>query len=246
MAAATEQVRIIIQRNRAARADANVTKALRGTKWKRGWFLVAHDDRLMPYPASGFNNANTAAAGGPLQVAGADANGGLRLIAKQPSVAVVLSQSGAGTAVTSVGVVDTGTGLRVEVTSNLSATAATVRSAMLGNAQVAGLVDVGFTGTGLGVSGALVETAVPFVRAYGWAAAEVDVSDQVADVTLDPLSLLGAAEYGIGRMLTDGTVMTPGTVFVSDNQTVTTNFAALLLPLRCDHLFDGDAYVEVQ
>ena len=61
MAAATEQVRIIIQRNRAARADANVTKALRGTKWKRGWFLVAHDDRLMPYPASGFNNAKASA-----------------------------------------------------------------------------------------------------------------------------------------------------------------------------------------
>lgn len=246
MAAATDQVRIIIQRNRASRADANITKALRGTKWKRGWFLVAHDDRLMPYPTGGFNSAVTAANGGPLQVAGADGNGGLRLIAKQPSVSAVLSQSGAGTAVTSVAVVDTGTGLRVEVTSNLSATAAAVQSAMLGNARVAGLVDVAFTGTGLGVSGAIVETAVPFVRPYGWATSEVDVTGEASDVVLDPLAQLGAVEYGIGRLLTDGTVMTPGQVFLTDNQTVTTNYAALLLPLHCDHLFDGDAYCEVR
>lgn len=245
MAAATEQVRIIIQRNRASRADAGVTKALRGTKWKRGWFLVAHDDRLMPYPDGGFNSAVTAANGGPLQVPGADGNGGLRLIGKQANVSIALSQSGAGTAVTSVLVVDVGAGLRIEVTSNLSATAATVQSAMLGNARVADLVDVAFTGTGLGVSGTIVETAVPFVRPYGWATSEVDVTGEASDVTLDPLSQLGAVEYGIGRLLTDGTVMTPGTVFLTDNQTVTTNYAALKLPLRCDHLFDDDAYCEV-
>ncbi len=245
MAAATEQVRINIQRSRASRADESVNKALRGSKWKRGWFLVAHDDRLMPYPDGGFNNTNTAAAGGPLQVAGADGNGGLRLIAKQPSVSAVLSQSGAGTAVTSVAVVDTGTGLRVEVTSNLSATAAAVQSAMLGNARVAGLVDVAFTGTGLGVSGTIVETAVPFVRPYGWADSEVNVEDQTSDVTLDPLSVLGSVQYGIGRLLTDDTIKTPGTVYLTDNQTVTINYAALKLPLRCDHLFDGDAYCEV-
>ncbi len=53
-------------------------------------------------------------------------------------------------------------------------------------------------------------------------------------------------QYGIGRLLTDDTVKTPGTVYLTDNQTVTTNYAALKLPLRCDHLFDGDAYCEVQ
>lgn len=246
MAAATEQVRIIIQRNRAARADANVTKALRGTKWKRGWFLVAHDDRLMPYPTGGYNSAVTAANGGPLQVPGSDADGGLRLIAKQPNVRFVMNVSGAGTAVSAV-VVDAGTTQDVTVTANTGVTAREAQRSILANAHAAMLVDVGTTGTGASaVANFATETAVPFVRPYGWAAAEVDVSDQVADVTLDPLSLLGAAEYGVGRMLTDGTVMTPGMVFVLDNQTVTTNYAALLLPLHCDHLFDGDAYVEVQ
>jgi hypothetical protein len=245
MAAATEQVRIIIQRNRASRADEGVTKALRGTKWKRGWFLVAHDDRLMPYPTGGFNSTVTAANGGPLQVPGADANGGLRFIARQPNVSVQLGLSGAGTAVTAIVVEDTGTGIKIDITANLSAVANTVARAILAHAQAAALVDVGVTGTGLGIVAAILEAAVPFVRPYGWADSEVNVEDQVSDVTLDPLSQLGAVQYGIGRLLTDDTVKTPGPVFLTDNQTVTTNYAALKLPLRCDHLFDGDAYCEV-
>lgn len=246
MAAATDQVRITIQRNRASRADANVTKALRGTKWKRGWFLVAHDDRLMPYPTGGFNSAVTAANGGPLQVAGADANGGLRLIAKQPNVRFVMNVSGAGTTVSTV-VVDAGTTQDVVVTANISVTAREAQRSILANAHAAMLVDVGTTGTGAGaVADFATETAVPFVRPYGWATSEVDVTGEASDVVLDPLAQLGAVEYGIGRLLTDGTVMTPGQVFLTDNQTVTTNYAALLLPLHCDHLFDGDAYCEVR
>ena len=57
-----------------------VTKALRGTLWRPGWLLVAHNDRLMPNPTGGFNNANAVNDGGPLSVAGADADGGLRII----------------------------------------------------------------------------------------------------------------------------------------------------------------------
>jgi hypothetical protein len=248
MAAATEQVRIIIQRNRASRADEGVTKALRGTKWKRGWFLVAHDDRLMPYPTGGFNSTVTAANGGPLQVPGADANGGLRLIAKQDGVRYVQQGSGAGTAVTSITITDTGTTRQIYVSMNLSATAATVARALLAHAEAASLVDVAFTGTGGGIVadiGTATPESVPFVRPYGWADSEVNVEDQASDVTLDPLSQLGAVQYGIGRLLTDDTVKTPGPVFLTDNQTVTTNYAALKLPLRCDHLFDGDAYCEV-
>lgn len=246
MAAATDQVRIIIQRNRASRADANVTKALRGTKWKRGWFLVAHDDRLMPYPTGGFNSAVTAANGGPLQVAGSDANGGLRVIAKQPNVRFSNTVSGAGTAIT-VTVEDAGSTLDVLVTCNTGVVARDAQRAILAHAQAASLVDVAFTGTGgSAVSNFGTATAVPFVRPYGWATSEVDVTGEAGDVVLDPLAQLGAVEYGIGRLLTDGTVMTPGQVFVSDNQTVTTNYAALLLPLHCDHLFDGDAYCEVR
>lgn len=248
MAAATEQVRIIIQRNRASRADEGVTKALRGTKWKRGWFLVAHDDRLMPYPTDGFNSAVTAANGGPLQVAGANGNGGLRFIAKRPSVQYLQTTSGAGTAVTSLTVVDGGTTQNIILVANTSATAETVVQAIKAHAAASELVDVTFTGTG---GGAIVDSAggtpadVPFVRPYGWADSEVNVEDQVSDVTLDPLSQLGAVQYGVGRLLTDDTVKTPGPVFLTDNQTVTTNYAALKLPLRCDHLFDGDAYCEV-
>lgn len=248
MAAATEQVRIIIQRNRASRADEGVTKALRASKWKRGWFLVAHDDRLMPYPTGGFNNANTAAAGGPLQVPGADGNGGLRLIAKEPGVIYAQQGSGAGSAVTSITVTDAGAQRLIYVSMNLSATAATVARALLAHAEASKLVDVGFTGTGGGIVadiGTGTPESVPFVRPYGWADSEVNVEDQASDVTLDPLSVLGSVQYGIGRLLTDDTVKTPGTVYLTDNQTVTTNYAALKLPLRCDHLFDGDAYCEV-
>lgn len=245
MAAATEQIRIIIQRNRASRADAGVTKALRGTKWKRGWFLVAHDDRLMPYPDGGFNSAVTAANGGPLQVPGSDADSGLRVIAKQPNVRFSNTVSGAGTAIT-VTVEDAGSTLDLLVTCNTGVVARDAQRAILAHAQAASLVDVGFTGTGGSpVSNFPTPTAVPFVRPYGWATSEVDVTGEASDVTLDPLSQLGAVEYGIGRLLTDGTVMTPGTVFLTDNQTVTTNYAALKLPLRCDHLFDDDAYCEV-
>lgn len=248
MAAATEQVRIIIQRNRASRADAGVTKALRGTAWKRGWFLVAHADRLMPYPDGGFNSSTTAVNGGPLQVPGADGNGGLRLIAKQDGIRYAQQASGAGTAVTSIVVSDTGTTRQIYVSMNLSATAATVARALLAHAEAASLVDVAYTGTGGGIVadiGTGTPESVPFVRPYGWANSEVDVSDESSDVELDPLSILGSVEYGIGRLLTDDTVKTPGPVFLTDNQTVTSNYAALKLPLRCDHLFDDDAYCEV-
>lgn len=248
MAAATEQVRIIIQRNRASRADEGVTKALRASKWKRGWFLVAHDDRLMPYPTGGFDNANTAAAGGPLQVPGASTDGGLRMIAKRAGVQYFQSTSGAGTAVTSITVSDGGTTQNIAVVANISATAATVVAALRARADVMELIDVTYRGNGgaaIADSAGGVPADVPFVRPYGWADSEVNVEDQASDVTLDPLSVLGSVQYGIGRLLTDDTVKTPGTVYLTDNQTVTTNYAALKLPLRCDHLFDGDAYCEV-
>ncbi len=233
MAAATSQVEM--KESGASCADRQgPNKVLAGAAWKRGWIMCGHDDRLMPYPTNGFNNADTPAAGGPLQVAGADGNGGLRLIAKQPSVSAVLSQSGAGTAVTSVAVVDTGTGLRVEVTSNLSATAAAVQSAMLGNARVAGLVDVAFTGTGLGVSGTIVETAVPFVRLLGKAVAEADFSDEVADVDIEVLADAPYTQrFGVLGLMMAAAFAVPGRKYVLDNQTATENYAALLLPIHC-------------
>ena len=67
-----------------------VNNILRGTKWEAGWLIASHDDRLMAYPDGGFDNATTAINGGPLQVPGADANGGLRLIAKRRSITFAL------------------------------------------------------------------------------------------------------------------------------------------------------------
>lgn len=239
MAAATK-ARSVTQRGTSGADRPGLASILAGTKWYRGTVIVGHGSRMMAYPTGGFNNANTPAAGGPLQVAGADGNGGLRLIAKQPSVSAVLSQSGAGTAVTSVAVVDTGTGLRVEVTSNLSATAAAVQSAMLGNAQVAGLVDVGFTGTGLGVSGALAETAVPFVRLLGLANGDIDASADLTDQTIEnPHDYPYTVRRGVLGLVPDAAMSVPATKYIVDNQTITENYAALLLPIFCDEIDDG-------
>lgn len=248
MAAAT-RMRHVSERGGSACDRAGLGYILDGTKWYRGTILVGHGDRMMAYPDGGFNNANTPAQGGPLQVAGADANGGLRFIAKQPAVSVLLSQSGAGSAVTSVAVVDTGTGLRVEVTSNLSATAATVQAAMLGNARVAGLVDVAFTGTGLGVSGTLVETAVPFVRLLGLANGDVDATaaDIVADVEIEnPNDYPYTVRIGELGLEIDAAMSLPGVKFITDNQTLTENYAALKLPIFVPEVEDGLAYAKFE
>lgn len=240
MAAATEQVRIIMQ---SFNARANLTKALRGTAWKRGWMLAAHNDRLMAYPDGGFNTDKTAAAGGPLQVPGADANGGLRFIAKRDKVELLVNAaSGSG----SVSVSQTGSIWKVTVTPAAAVSADSVVAAIRNAPAAMALIDVAYTGSGGSAPGTLAQTAVPYVRLYGWAQNAVDVTDSPStDVTLNDPSVLGAVEYGVGRMRTADTILSPGPLAVLDNQTVTNLPTPLALPINCTHLFDGDAYCEV-
>lgn len=242
MSAATK-IRKIVQRGSAAADIPGLAKILAGTKWFRGSILVGHGDRMMVYPTGGFNNTNTATAGGPLQVAGADANGGLRFIARQPGVTVLITLSGVGVAVTSIVVLDAGSGMRIEITANLSTQAITIARAVLAHAQAAAMVDVGTSGSGLGIAGSIVETAVPFVRLLGLANGDVDASADVADVTVaDPLDYPYTIRRGVLGLVPDAAFSLSGRKYVTDNQTVSENFAALLLPIFCDEVDDGLAF----
>lgn len=217
---------------------------LAGTKWYRGTIVVGHGSRMMAYPTGGFNSAVTATAGGPLQVAGADADGGLRLIAKRPNVRFQMLLAGAGTAVTSIVVVDGGSTQDIVVRANLSATADTVTYAMRGNAEVSDLVDVAFTGTGAGIVAAFGSaTAVPFVRLLGLANGDVDNSASVADVNVDNVNDYPyTVRRGVLGLEIDAAMSLPGPKFVTDNQTITENYAALLLPIHCDEIDDRLGY----
>lgn len=241
MSAAT-QFRHITERSASDRQA--LASILAGTKWYRGTIVVGHGTRMMAYPTGGFNNANTPTAGGPLQVAGADANGGLRLIAKQPNVRFQMNVSGAGTAVTTT-VVDAGTTQDVTVTANTGVIANEVQRSILGNAHAASLVQVGTTGTGAGaVANFGTETAVPFVRLLGLANGDIDASADVADVAIDnPCDYPYTVRYGVlGLEMAAAMSAIPGPKFVTDNQTVTENYAALLLPINCDEIDDGLAF----
>lgn len=245
MAAATSQVEM--KESGASCADRQgPSKVLRGAAWKRGWIMCGHDDRLMPYPTNGFNNANTATAGGPLQVPGADGNGGLRLIAKEPGVRYVQLGSGAGSAVASITVTDTGTTRQIYVSMNLSATAATVARALLAHAEASKLVDVGFTGTGGGIVadiGTGTPESVPFVRLLGKAVAEADFSDKVADVDIEVLADAPYTQrFGVLGLQMAAAFSVPGRKYVLDNQTATENYAALLLPIHCVEVDDDLAF----
>lgn len=239
MAAATK-ARSVTQRGTSGADRPGLASILAGTKWYRGTIIVGHASRMMAYPTGGFNNANTAAAGGPLQVAGSDADGGLRLIAKQPNVRFVNTVSGAGTAIT-VTVVDGGTTLDVTVTCNTSVIARDAARAILGHAHAASLVDVGFTGTGgSAVSDFSTPTAVPFVRLLGLANGDIDASADVTDQTIEnPHDYPYTVRRGVLGVVPDASMSVPATKYIVDNQTITENYAALLLPIFCDEIDDG-------
>lgn len=245
MSAATK-TRKIVQRGSAGADIPGLAQILAGAAWKRGWIMCGHDDRLMPYPTNGFNNANTAAAGGPLQVAGASADGGLRMIAKEAGVQYFQVTVGAGTAVTSIIVSDGGTTRNIAVEANISATAATVVAALRARADVMELIDVTYRGTGgaaIAGSAGGVPADVPFVRLLGLANGDVDASAEVADVTVsDPIDYPYTIRRGVLGLLPDATFALSGRKYVTDNQTVTENYAALLLPIFCDEVDDGLAF----
>lgn len=242
MSAAT-QIRKIVQRGSAGADIPGLAKILAGTKWYRGSILVGHGDRMMVYPTGGFNNADTAAAGGPLQVPGTDANGGLRLIAKSPNVRFRMNVAGAGTAV-SVAVIDAGTTEDVVVTANTGVIAVEAQRAIKAHTHASSLVDVAVTGTGLGaVADFATETAVPFVRLLGLANGDVDASADSSDVDVDdPIDYPYTIRRGVLGLMPDAAFSLSGRKYVTDNQTVTENYAALKLPIFCDEVDDGLAF----
>jgi hypothetical protein len=216
---------------------------LRGARLYQGSLAFLHDDgtngaRLMP--AQFLNNANLPAAGGPLQVAGADGNGGLRFIARRPNVKIGIATSGTGTDIVAPVTVSYGASVSIAFTVGSNTTALIFREEAMANAEVRSLLDIGFTGTGASVMGTVASsTKVPFVRIAGVmkegfdnsgnASADLVVTDRIVDVntgcvsmvndTTDPAS---AADVG-------------GLVTVLDDLTI----ARTAFPLQLDvELFD--------
>lgn len=232
--AATTEKRKIIESGTSGADRRGPGYVLRGARWKRGWVMVGHDDRLMPYPDGGFNNATAAASGGPLQVAGADANGGLRLIAKEAKVKFASIVSGAGTT-RSVRVFASGGFKVVELTAQLSVTANDARSTILAHAEAAALVDVAVTGTGAGaVADFSTPTAVPFVRLLGLAISEADYSETLTDTEIEIREDAPFCQrFGVLGLKMAAAFAVPGRKYVLDNQTATETNTPLLLPIHC-------------
>lgn len=227
---------------------------LRGAAWKMGWLLAGHGlagtgDRLMPYPTGGFNNALTAANGGPLQVPGADANGGLRIIANAPNVSVVvLNATAAAVQVTVSGA----TGYIVGIFPILASTTADEMIDLIrGHALANRLLRVVHTGTGAGLMAALGTSAVPYVRIAGISGGE---ADNTADVVNDNDLRFGsnAEQVYMGRLgmqfsdVNSAHMMAPQKVWAVDNATVQGAETALCLPMWCSSFEDDLAICEIK
>lgn len=221
-----------------------LAKVLRGVVYHRGCLIVGHNDRQMPYPTGGFNSPTALADGGPLQVAGADANGGLRIIAKQPSVQFQIINGAALT----IEVSDPGPLRLVSVVCPVvSTTANAVAAALRANTDVALLLDVAPTGTGAGFVAAFAAATIPWVRILGLASNAFDSSawPSGTDEPVDP-NATGVSVYvgELGLEIDDTAQEEPVAgqqCWAIDNQTVTANFSALALPLCCVEVRDGQA-----
>lgn len=221
-----------------------LAKIVRATAYKRGWVMVGHDDRMMAYPTNGFNSATATTEGGPLAVAGADANGGFRVIAKEPNVSFQVA-NGANTVVTVVNL--TGLTLKVVLLTGSVAylTAAEAVQAVQANAEANKLVDLTYTGTGAGLIEVAPATSVPWVRILGVAGGEFDATDVTgADTALDKFAHYAQIMQGSIALVPDST--TPpvaGQVgWIKDNDTVTADWAPLLLPVFVDKISGGMAF----
>lgn len=230
-----------------------VTKILRGASWKSGWVILAHglasvNDRLMSVPDGGFNTAVTAANGGPLQVAGADANGGVRVIGKVPGLGY--SQTIAGAGAVAVSILYNTLGFAVEV--NVSVPAATTAVSVcvaLQSSQAADLLDASYSGSGAGVAVTAAVAAVPFVRVYGVARADVD---NTSDVVNDNDLLRGTPEEACGDaglygLEFTGTAYAPALAYLIDNQTVAfiRGATGLYVQVPCRFIDDGQAFCDL-
>mgnify|MGYP003557419867 FL=1 len=215
-----------------------VNNILRGTKFEAGWLIASHDDRLMAYPDGGFNNATTAINGGPLQVPGADANGGLRLIAKRRSVTFTLVNGTLGVSVTYNSIV-----LTCPVAST---TALAAKQYLLERHSVAELVDVGFSGTGGGLVAAIASTAVPCVRLFGVSKVPVDASTMATDTAIVVGSALEAqGDTGVFGLIYSGAPFPGCKVAVINNNEISVTRTPLCLEVECVSVLDDLAFCEV-
>ena len=215
------------------------TSILRGTKFEAGWLIANHDGRLMAYPDGGFNSATTAINGGPLQVPGADANGGLRLIAKRKSVSFSL-QNGAAVA---VAVLQNGVLLTCPVAST---TANSARQAIAGNAEAAQLVDVATTGTGLGFVAVIAQSSVPCVTLFGVSKVPVDASTMATDTPIVVGSALEAqGDTGVFGLLYSDAPHPGQCVDVINNNEVSPVRTYLCLTVECVSVLEDLAFCEV-
>lgn len=241
MSAATQQRRITAMGD-TLREMPGLSKVLRGLVYHRGCVLVGHGDRQMPYPTGGFNSAALLADGGPLQIAGADANGGLRGIGRQPNVRFSIVNG----ASLSILVGDPGPDILIAVTCPVaSTTASTLAAALNDNAQVAQLASFTPTGNGTGLVAAFDAATVPWVRVLGLASGPFDSSAWPTgiDEPCDP-NAVGVTVYvgELGLEMDESFPPAAGQVcYLTDNQTVTANFSALALPLCCVEVRDGQA-----
>ncbi len=217
--------------------------ALRGTSWKLGWLLAAHEERIMAYPEGGFNSAAslllTTDQGGPLSVTGADANGALKMIAKTSNVRFQLA-NGASTVIT---VTRGGSNTDILLTCAVaSITAAVAARALLADAQTKELIDVAASGTGAGLVAAFSQAAVPFVRIYGVAGGECDNSGSATDLALEYGSAAECVYTGcfLFKGTTSPVIYAPQPGAFIDNQTISAVRQPLQLCAEIKGLEDRD------
>jgi len=229
MSAATLQLRWT-KHGHGQRVRNGVTKVLRGASWKSGWVIVAHNDRLMPYPTGGFDSAVTIANGGPLNIAGADADGGLRVIAKMPKVRLTVTRGAGANNLTIL--YTSGTNVDILVTLTNAATAQDAHLLIRSHADAMRYIDCNYTGNGGGVAGAQSAVAVPYVRLYGISQGEVQNSDASNDLAFTEGDQAEVCEYGMFKIAASAALDVPATAFLADNQTVQPLAAPLLLPVH--------------
>lgn len=229
MSAATLQLRWT-KHGCGQRVRNGVTKVLRGASWKSGWVIVAHNDRLMPYPTGGFDSAVTIANGGPLNIAGADANGGMRLIAKFPKVRLSVTRGGVANTLTVL--YSSGTNVDILIVLTNTATAQDEHLLIRSHAEAMRYVDCNFTGNGGGVAGAQSLTDVPHVRIYGISQSEVKNDDASNDLDFTEGDQAEVCEYGMFKISSSAALSVPAKAFLADNQAVQPLAAPLLLPVH--------------
>lgn len=229
MTALTHNTNIERRPNRWATRRAG--QILRGAHIYRGSLCLEHNGRAMPAVTMDVAAATrTVDQGGPLNIAGADANGGLRVIAKIPAVTISVTNGGAYAVALSK------TDHSIAITAVVaSETAASLVARLMGDARIARMIEVTYTGTGAGLIAAVGSTGVPYVRWLGMASFEYDNSANASTDTALPAAY---QEFSYGEhWILQGTVnaqsYSPGPVAITDDSTAQVILEPLKPTLNC-------------